>query len=66
MPSKNVRAFMKDLKQVYRAVNETMASQALQSLDDNWGDKYPIVIQSWQNNWDFIKNIFIISSLFIC
>lgn len=58
IPSKNVKAFMKDLKQVYKAVNETMASQALQSLDDNWGDKYPIVIQSWQNNWENLSTYF--------
>lgn len=49
---------MKYLKQVYKAVNETMASQALQSLDNIWGDKYPIVIQSWQNNWENLSTYF--------
>ncbi|PRR84655.1 Transposase, Mutator family [Clostridium luticellarii] len=34
IPSKNIKAFMKDLKKVYKAVNETMASQALQSQAD--------------------------------
>jgi putative transposase len=58
IPSKNIKSFMKDLKDVYKAVNETMASQALQSLDDNWGDKYPIVIQSWQNNWKNLSTYF--------
>ena len=58
IPSKNVKAFMKDLKEVYKAVNETMASQALQSLNDKWGDKYPIVLQSWQNNWENLSIYF--------
>ncbi len=58
IPSKNIKAFMKDLKEVYKAVNETMASQALQSLEDKWGDKYPIVVQSWQNNWENLSTYF--------
>ncbi len=56
--SKDMRAFMKDLKTVYQAVNETMATQALQSLEATWGDKYPIVIQSWNNNWDNLSTYF--------
>lgn len=31
--SKDIKAFMKDLKTVYQAVNETMATQSLQSLE---------------------------------
>ena len=42
--SKDCKTFMKDLKTVYKAVNETMATQALQSLEATWGTKYPIVI----------------------
>ena len=49
---------MKDLKAVYKAVNETMATQALQSLESIWGDKYPIVIQSWNNNWANLSTYF--------
>ena len=56
--SKDCKLFMKDLKAVYKAVNETMATQALQSLDATWGNKYPIVIQSWNNNWDNLSTYF--------
>ena len=49
---------MRDLKTVYKAVNETMATQALKSLDAPWGNKYPIVIQSWTNNWDNLSTYF--------
>jgi transposase-like protein len=49
---------MKDLKTVYKAINETMATQALQSLENTWGNKYPIVIQSWNNNWENLSTYF--------
>jgi putative transposase len=58
IPSKDMKAFMKDLKSIYQAVNETMASQSLQALEDKWGDKYPIVIQSWNNNWENLSTYF--------
>lgn len=56
--SKDSKAFMKDLKQVYRATNEEMAISALQALDTTWGGKYPIVIQSWNTNWDNLSTYF--------
>jgi putative transposase len=58
IPSKDMKAFIKDLKGVYQAVNETMASQSLQALEAKWGEKYPIVIQSWNNNWDNLSTYF--------
>lgn len=58
IPSKDIKAFLKDLKLVYKAVNETMATQSLQALDAKWGDKYPIVIKSWQNNWENLSTYF--------
>jgi transposase-like protein len=58
IPSKDIKAFMKDLKTVYQAVNETMATQSLQALEAKWGEKYPIVIQSWNNNWENLSTYF--------
>jgi putative transposase len=56
--SKDSKSFMKDLKDVYRAPNEVSASNALQALESTWGHKYPIVIQSWTNNWDNLSTYF--------
>jgi transposase-like protein len=56
--SKNIKAFMKDLKAVYQAPNKEAAVEALHSLDAIWGEKYPIVIQSWTNNWDNLSTYF--------
>lgn len=56
--SRDSKAFMKDLKQVYQATNEQMAVRALESLETIWGKKYPIVIQSWTNNWNNLSTYF--------
>lgn len=56
--SKNQKAFMADLKPVYRANTLAAAEDALDELDARWGDKYPMVIKSWRNKWDRLSAYF--------
>jgi len=56
--SKHQKAFMVDLKRVYQALNKEAAESALDELEKIWGDKYPIVIQSWRNKWDNLSVYF--------
>ncbi|MBD2786441.1 IS256 family transposase, partial [Xenorhabdus sp. 3] len=49
--SKHHKAFMADLKPVYRAVSKEAAESALDELDMKWGQQYPVVIQSWRRKW---------------
>ena len=56
--SKDQKAFMKDLKLVYQAVNKTQAEMELARLDELWGKKYPVVIRSWQVNWEKLTTYF--------
>jgi transposase-like protein len=49
--SKHKKEFMADLKLVYKAVNKNQAEGELDMLESKWGDKYPIVINSWRSNW---------------
>ena len=56
--SKDKKAFMRDLKLIYRAANKDVAERALDELEDKWGKKYPIVTTSWRNNWDNLSNYF--------
>ena len=49
--SKNQKAFMADLKPVYKALTKDAAEVALDELESRWGEKYPIVIKSWRNKW---------------
>src|SRR5690554_7086162 len=48
--SKNQKEFMRDLKRVYRAVSKEVAEDELLKLEEKWGKKYPVVIDSWNNN----------------
>ena len=56
--SKNQKAFMVDLKRVYRATSKDAAEQALEELEARWGDLYPIVIKSWRTKWDNLSAYF--------
>lgn len=56
--SKNQKAFMADLKPVYRASSQEMAEAALDKLEDKWGDIYPIVINSWRRKWTHLSAYF--------
>lgn len=56
--SKDQKAFLKDLKKVYKAATKDLAEHKLSELDSTWGKKYPIVIKSWKTNWDNLSNYF--------
>lgn len=56
--SKNHKEFMNDLKPVYQAVSKEIAEDELLKLDEKWGKKYPIVLQSWQNKWENLSVYF--------
>lgn len=56
--SKDQKEFMRDLKRVYRADTKDLAELALQDLDDKWGNKYPVVINSWRDNWEKLTTYF--------
>ena len=56
--SKNQKEFMRDLKRVYRAISKEAAELELDRLDEKWGDKYPIVINSWRNKWENLSVYF--------
>ena len=56
--SKNHKEFMNDLKPVYQAITKDAAEEALLALDEKWGKKYPIVLQSWQNKWENLSVYF--------
>ena len=56
--SKDQKAFLKDLKAVYKAATKDLAEQRLTDLDSAWGKKYPIVIKSWRVNWNELSAFF--------
>lgn len=56
--SKDQRPFMADLKPVYQAVSKEEAEFQLQELESKWGKKYPVVIDSWNRNWNKLSTYF--------
>ncbi|WP_373845138.1 transposase [Clostridium sp.] len=58
IPYKNKKAFAKDLKAVYGAVNEDAALENLMDAKEKWESKYPNAIKSWEDNRDNLVTFF--------
>ncbi|MBS1507131.1 MAG: IS256 family transposase [Bacteroidetes bacterium] len=58
VPTKDIRAVLKTLKEVYEAPSKEQAEKGLATLDEQWGTKYPAMIRSWFNNWERLSNYF--------
>ena len=56
--SKNQKQFAGELKKVYQAFTKEEAESELDKLEEKWGKKYPIVFNSWRNNWENLSNYF--------
>lgn len=56
--SKDQKEFMINLKEVYKANNKDYAETKLLDLEEKWGKKYPIVIKSWNSNWNNLSSYF--------
>jgi transposase-like protein len=56
--SKDQKEFIKDLKLVYKAINKEVAEDELLKLSQKWGAKYPVVIESWERNWEELSTYF--------
>ena len=56
--SKDQKEFMNDLKPVYQAVSKEVAEHQLEKLSQKWVKKYPVVISSWQRNWEKLTSYF--------
>lgn len=49
--SKDQKEVVADLKPIYQSANLAGAEQKLADFADKWGQKYPLVVESWQRNW---------------
>ncbi len=55
---KDQKEFIQDLKTVYKSASEEITFQNLGLVENKWGKKYLVVIQSWYNNWDHLSTFF--------
>lgn len=56
--SKDQKPFLADLKLVYQSTTKDLAEQQLDALDQQWGKKYALVINSWRSNWGKLSTYF--------
>ena len=56
--SKFQKEFIADLKTIYRAPSEDKASYELDKLNAKWGQKYPLAVNPWKNNWVHVSTFF--------
>ncbi len=56
--SKDKKEFAKDLKLIYQAPTKELAEEELFKLEEKWGKKYPLVINSWQSKWENLSVYF--------
>lgn len=56
--SKNQKEFMSNLKPVYQAPNLETAEIEFDRLQEKWRKQYPVVIESWERNWDNLTSYF--------
>jgi transposase-like protein len=55
---KDIKDLMKDLKQVYAAVDEPAAHAALEDFGGKWNRKYPKIAASWRDRWVNLSTYF--------
>jgi len=58
IPQKRKKEFMKDLKKVYHAPSENSAKSFLLTLQEKWGQRYPLAVDPWIRNWENIKTFY--------
>ncbi len=56
--SKDQKAFITDLKPVYKADTLEQAELRMDDLEAKWDKKYEKVIESWRNNWPKLTSYF--------
>jgi putative transposase len=54
----NRKALIGDLRRVYAAETEEAALAALAEFEKKWGERYPMVAQSWRSNWERVRPFF--------
>jgi putative transposase len=51
---KDRKAVVSSLRPIYQAKDETEALQALEAFEQKWSKQYPMIVKSWENNWEKI------------
>jgi transposase-like protein len=55
---KDVKKIIASLKPIYTAATEDAALEELNLFETTWGEKYPLIVRSWRQNWAEIATFF--------
>ena len=55
---KDVKKITAALKPIYTASSEAAGLAELDAFEQTWGLKYPLIVQSWRNNWGELSTFF--------
>lgn len=55
---KDVKKVTADLKPIYKASTEEAAQMETERFEETWGEKYPLIVRSWRQNWDELTTFF--------
>ena len=54
VPRREREQVARDLKPIYTAVDADAAQQALETFDEKWGARFPVITQAWLNAWEYV------------
>jgi putative transposase len=54
VPRREREQVARDLKPIYTAVDANAAQAALETFDDKWGTRFPVITQAWLNAWEYV------------
>jgi transposase-like protein len=54
VPRREREQVARDLKPIYTAVDQDAAQAALETFDDQWGSRFPVITQAWLNAWEYV------------
>ena len=57
VPTKDYKAYTKDLKKVYSASSLQASENAFETFKTNW-IKYPGAVDTWRRNWKYVEQLF--------
>jgi transposase-like protein len=55
---KDVKKITSALQLIYKAPTEQAALDELGHFEKTWGEKYPLIVRSWRNNWSELATFF--------
>jgi putative transposase len=54
VPRREREQVARDLKPIYTALDADAAQAALETFDEKWGKRFPVITQAWLSAWEYV------------